>query len=62
VEGEEITAEPQEAPQAKIIDLMEALKASIAKKGKTSAEGKADRAASTAKAAKPTRKRARKAS
>jgi DNA end-binding protein Ku len=62
VEGEEITAEPQEAPQAKIIDLMEALKASIAKKGETPAEGKADRAASTAKAAKPTRKRARKAS
>lgn len=33
VEGEEITAEPTEAPQAKIIDLMDALKASLAKGG-----------------------------
>ncbi len=31
VDGEEITAEPAEAPAAKIIDLMEALKASLAK-------------------------------
>jgi DNA end-binding protein Ku len=31
VEGKEITAEPEEAPQAKVIDLMEALKASLAK-------------------------------
>jgi DNA end-binding protein Ku len=33
VEGKEITAEPAEAPQAKVIDLMEALKASLAKGG-----------------------------
>ena len=33
VDGQEITAEPEEAPQTKIIDLMEALKASLAKKG-----------------------------
>ncbi len=33
VDGEEITAEPTEAPEAKIIDLMAALKASLAKKG-----------------------------
>ncbi|MGQ0702028.1 MAG: non-homologous end joining protein Ku [Gemmatimonadales bacterium] len=31
VEGQEITAEPEAKPEAKIIDLMEALKASIAK-------------------------------
>jgi DNA end-binding protein Ku len=29
VEGQDITAEPTEAPQTKIIDLMEALKASL---------------------------------
>ncbi|MGH7703587.1 MAG: Ku protein [Gemmatimonadales bacterium] len=34
VEGKEITAEPAEAPQTKIIDLMDALKASLAKAGK----------------------------
>ena len=62
VEGEEITAEPQEAPQAKIIDLMEALKASLAKKGEAPGEQKASRSASDAKTAKPTRKRASKAS
>ena len=33
VEGQEITAEPTEAPQTKIIDLMDALKASLAKRG-----------------------------
>jgi DNA end-binding protein Ku len=33
VEGHEITEEPAEAPQTKIIDLMEALKASLAKAG-----------------------------
>lgn len=37
VEGEEITAEPVEAPQAKVIDLMEALKASLAKPTATAA-------------------------
>jgi len=34
VEGEEITEEPAEAPKTQIIDLMEALKASLAKGGK----------------------------
>jgi len=33
VEGHEITAEPTEAPETKIIDLMEALKASLARGG-----------------------------
>ena len=33
VDGQEITAEPTEAPQTKIIDLMDALKASLAKRG-----------------------------
>ncbi len=33
IEGEEITAAPAEEPQTRIIDLMEALKASIAKSG-----------------------------
>ncbi len=38
VEGEEITAAPAEEPQAKIIDLMAALKASLAKKGESGAD------------------------
>jgi DNA end-binding protein Ku len=59
VDGQEITAEPQEAPQAKIIDLMEALKASLAKKGSGSDERKpAKRAA--AKAAEPVKAAKRK--
>ena len=33
VDGQEITEEPTEAPQAKIIDLMDALKASLARRG-----------------------------
>jgi DNA end-binding protein Ku len=33
IAGQEITAEPTEAPQAQVIDLMEALKASLAAKG-----------------------------
>ena len=40
VEGQEITAEPAEQPQAKIIDLMDALKASLAKRGASTAEKK----------------------
>jgi DNA end-binding protein Ku len=35
VEGQDITAVPAEAPQTKIIDLMDALKASLAKRGTT---------------------------
>ena len=42
VEGQEITAEPDEAPQTKIIDLMDALKASLAKRGASTAEKKPD--------------------
>ncbi|MDP3775819.1 MAG: Ku protein [Gemmatimonadales bacterium] len=42
VEGHEITAEPTEAPETQIIDLMEALKASLAKGG-TRAGAAADR-------------------
>lgn len=38
VEGQDITEEPAEAPQAKIIDIMEALKASLARAG-SEAEG-----------------------
>jgi DNA end-binding protein Ku len=38
VEGEEIIAAPAEEPQAQIIDLMAALKASLAKKGQSGAE------------------------
>src|SRR2546427_1478874 len=41
VDGEEITEEPTEAPKTQIIDLMEALKASLAKgKGATGRERK----------------------
>jgi DNA end-binding protein Ku len=40
VEGHEITAEPAAAPEAQIIDLMEALKASLAKGGKGEGEAR----------------------
>jgi len=40
VEGQEITAEATEAPQTKIIDLMDALKASLAKRGASTDEKK----------------------
>ena len=60
VEGHEITAEPTEAPETQIIDLMEALKASLAKGGtKAGATAdrmptkRAERAAKPAAAAKP---------
>jgi DNA end-binding protein Ku len=54
VQGKEITAEPTEAPQTQIIDLMEALKASLAKgKGPAGAERKpAKRAEAAEKPAK----------
>lgn len=58
VDGQEITAEPQEAPQAKIIDLMDALKASLAKKGAAAAAGRKP-AKRAAEAAKPASKRKR---
>lgn len=59
VEGQEITAEPTEAPQTKIIDLMDALKASLAKRNGSSAEKQPDRAVAT-KAAKELPARPRK--
>lgn len=40
VDGQEITSEPSEAPQTKIIDLMDALKASLAKRGTSTEEKK----------------------
>ncbi len=40
VEGKEITSEPEEAPQTKVIDLMEALKASLAKGNAKEAAGR----------------------
>jgi DNA end-binding protein Ku len=62
VEGQEILAEPTEAPETQIIDLMEALKASLAKgglKGAAAAERKpakrAERAAKPAAAIKTTK-------
>jgi DNA end-binding protein Ku len=52
VAGKEITEEPAQAPQAQIIDLMEALKASLAKGGKASGERRpAKRAAGPAQPA-----------
>jgi DNA end-binding protein Ku len=62
VDGQEITAEPDAAPQTKIIDLMDALKASLAKRGASTAEKKPDIRIAAAKeaekepAAKPRRK------
>jgi DNA end-binding protein Ku len=53
VEGQEITAEPSEEPKAKIIDLMDALKASLGKPEKKPAKKKAPK-----KAAKKSRKAA----
>jgi DNA end-binding protein Ku len=38
VDGQEITADSTDAPQTKIIDLMDALKASLAKRGTSTAE------------------------
>ncbi len=57
VEGEEITAQPAEAPRAQVIDLMEALKASLAG-GKKGGQRRAEPAAEKP-AAKPAAKRAR---
>ena len=59
VEGQDITAAPAEAPQTKIIDLMDALKASLAKRGTSTAEKKPIRVAaskSTEPEAKPRKK------
>lgn len=51
VEGEDITKAPAEEPKAQIIDLMEALKASLAKAGAPEGERKAPKRAATKKAA-----------
>lgn len=62
VEGAEITAEPAEESGGKIIDLMEALKASLAKSGKEEGgakKGSKRAAASEDKAEKPAKKRAK---
>lgn len=60
VEGEDITAEPTEEPQAKIIDLMEALKASLTQGKESAAQPKAasDDEGTTKKGAKSRQKRA----
>ena len=59
VDGKEITAEPAEAPQTKIIDLMDALKASLARKGASTAEKKpAKQADGKAEAARPAKRKA----
>ncbi len=60
VEGQEITAEAPAEPETKILDLMEALKASLSKKGAAGAEKKS--AKSSSSEGKPAKKRARKAS
>jgi len=59
VDGEEITAGPGEAPKAQIIDLMEALKASLADTSPADAKPKTKKAASKAK--KPRAKKPNKA-
>src|SRR6266480_6624492 len=58
VEGHEIIEEPTEAPKTQIIDLMEALKASLAKgKGSTGGERKPAKRAERAAEAKPAKRR-----
>jgi DNA end-binding protein Ku len=44
VEGGQITAAPEARPQAKVVDLMEALKASLARRGETAKAEKTERA------------------
>jgi len=62
VDGQEITADSTDAPQTKIIDLMDALKASLAKRGASTAEmmpakhGVAAKSAEKEPAAKPRKK------
>jgi DNA end-binding protein Ku len=62
VDGQEITADATDAPQTKIIDLMDALKASLAKRGASTSEKMPAQQAAGAKtaekepAAKPKRK------
>jgi DNA end-binding protein Ku len=57
VDGQEISASPTEAPQTRVIDLMEALKASIAKRGNGAGHGAEEkRPAKHAAMAKPPEK------
>jgi DNA end-binding protein Ku len=58
VEGQEITDEPTEAPQAKILDLMDALKASLAKRGNGAEDGKPVKPATNGAKAAPKKKAA----
>jgi len=51
VDGQDITAEPSAAPETKIIDLMDALKASLAKRGASTAEKMPAMRAAAAKSA-----------
>ena len=62
VDGQEITAEASEAPQTKIIDLMDALKASLAKRGTTTEEKKPALQAVPAQAKEPAARPRKKAS
>jgi DNA end-binding protein Ku len=58
VDGQEITDEPTEAPQAKIIDLMDALKASLAKRGNGADDNKPIKPATNGAKAVPKKKAA----
>jgi DNA end-binding protein Ku len=58
IAGEEITAAPAEEPQTQIIDLMDALKASLAKSGAGDEERKPAKRSSRAPAKKAKRKKA----
>jgi DNA end-binding protein Ku len=60
IAGQEITAPPQEAPKAQIIDLMEALKASLGSDGGRKPAKRAEAAAKAAPASKKVAARARK--
>ena len=61
IDGQEITLPPEEAPETRIVDLMEALKASVAGKGTAARKPAAKKAASKAPAAKkPAAKKAAK--
>ena len=60
IDGQEISVPPEEAAEAKIIDLMEALKASVGGSGKRKpAKRVAKRAASAETDAKPTKAKAK---
>jgi DNA end-binding protein Ku len=61
VDGQEITGETTEQPETKILDLMQALKASLSKRGASDAEKRSAKSSSS-ETAKPAKKRASKAS